>query len=73
MLSDNTLWNTSATSVRGTLRWQAPELFGLNVTDGDPVTVTKESDIYSYGMTCYLGLALQGFLTPLNTDIGDYD
>jgi len=48
---DITLWNTSAVSgtpAPGTLRWSAPELLL-----GKQTTVTIQSDIYAYGMTCY--------------------
>lgn len=44
---------SSATSrSTGTLRWQAPELFGY---DGDEelVSNTKETDIYAYAMVCW--------------------
>jgi serine/threonine protein kinase len=47
MLEDTTLWNTSATSAPGTVRWKAPELLS-----GEQQTVTSKSDIYAYGMTC---------------------
>jgi serine/threonine protein kinase len=46
MNSDETLWLTSATRVGGTFRWMAPELL-----DGRASKVTKESDIYAFGMT----------------------
>jgi len=50
ILVNSTSWNTTASRARGTLRWQAPEL--LDPKPSQPVT-TIESDIYSYGLTCY--------------------
>ena len=51
VLVNNTLWNTSAKEAGGTLRWQAPE--HLDPNNCQP-TATMASDIYSYGMTCYV-------------------
>jgi serine/threonine protein kinase len=45
---DNTLWRTTASQAGGTLRWMAPELFE------EESVPTKASDIYAYGMTCYV-------------------
>ena len=47
---DNTLWRTTATHAGGTLRWMAPELL-----QQEECLPTKASDIYAYGMTCYVG------------------
>jgi len=47
MIVEATLWQTSASTAPGTLRWKAPELLS-----GDQQTVTVYSDIYAYGMTC---------------------
>ncbi|KAM6497357.1 Protein kinase-like domain containing protein, partial [Amanita muscaria] len=48
LLTDNTLWRTTATHAGGTLRWMAPELI-----DQEVPTPTKGSDIYAFAMTCY--------------------
>jgi len=48
ILEDASLWNTSATSVHGTVRWMAPELLS-----GTQQTVSIQSDMYAYGMTCF--------------------
>jgi serine/threonine protein kinase len=53
MLINNTLWNTSATSSRGTLRWKAPEM----ITETSP-HATKASDIYALAMTFYVSPSL---------------
>jgi len=52
MLEDTTLWETSSSKASGTLRWIAPELL-LPSEDQTPKTVSTESDIYAFGMTCY--------------------
>ncbi|KAF8990025.1 hypothetical protein BDQ17DRAFT_1372489 [Cyathus striatus] len=47
-------WGTNNSSVgrsTGTLRWQAPELIGLE--DSPPVKGTTESDIYAFACVCY--------------------
>jgi serine/threonine protein kinase len=49
MIEDGTLWDTSATSAPGTTRWKAPEIL-----NGEQVTVTAPSDMYAYGMTCFV-------------------
>jgi serine/threonine protein kinase len=49
MLVDNALWNTSATSSQGTLRWMAPEMLS-----GDIPLATKASDVYAFAMTSYV-------------------
>lgn len=46
MLSDESLWVTTANQAGGTVRWMAPELL-----NGQQDTVTKESDIYALAMT----------------------
>jgi len=51
MLVDASLWNTSATRAPGTLRWQAPELI-----NAEQRLVTMKSDIYAFGLTCYVCL-----------------
>ena len=45
MVSDESLWLTSATQAGGTVRWMAPELFMTGAV--------KEwtSDVYAFGMT----------------------
>jgi len=49
MLEDDvSLWKTSALSAPGTLRWKAPELLS-----GNQKTVTTQSDMYAFAMTCY--------------------
>ena len=47
MIEETTLWQTTATSAPGTVRWKSPELL-----KGDQKTVTIHSDMYAYGMTC---------------------
>jgi serine/threonine protein kinase len=49
MMEDSTLWNTTASVAKGTIRWMAPELL-----DGTVQTVTKEADIWAFGMTAYV-------------------
>jgi serine/threonine protein kinase len=51
MLSDQTLWNTSATTAPGTLRWKAPELL-----ERSQAAVSIEADIYAYAMTSLVSL-----------------
>jgi serine/threonine protein kinase len=51
MMSDESLWATSARQVAGTLRWMAPELL-----DESASMVTKESNIYAFGMTALVCL-----------------
>jgi len=46
MMLGDSLWATTATHATGTVRWMAPELL-----DGSSPTVTKESDVYAFGMT----------------------
>ena len=53
MLSDESLWVTSATQAPGTVRWMAFELFGL---DDDHVEHTKASDMWAYGMIIYVSI-----------------
>lgn len=45
----------------GTLQWMAPEL--LTHESGKEVVYTKEADIWSFGMTIYVRLAL--FYNPM--------
>jgi serine/threonine protein kinase len=49
MVEETSLWNTSATRAPGTFRWKAPELLS-----GEQRTVTTESDMYAFGMTCFV-------------------
>jgi serine/threonine protein kinase len=49
MMATSTLWATSTKSIGGTLRWMAPEL--VNQDDAKP---TAASDVYAFGMTCYV-------------------
>ncbi|KAL5520747.1 hypothetical protein ACEPAF_2750 [Sanghuangporus sanghuang] len=42
---------TASTGIKGTLRWQAPELVHPNIYGGDG-RVNVKTDIYAYGMTC---------------------
>lgn len=62
-MSEDTLWDTSATQAAGSLRWSAPELLRA-----EQKHVTKESDIYAYAMTCFVCLAaiLSGLLSFIN-------
>jgi serine/threonine protein kinase len=53
MIEEATLWNTSATSAPGTTRWKSPEILS-----GDQVTVTMHSDMYAFGMTCFVSFNL---------------
>jgi serine/threonine protein kinase len=46
MMSEEAVWLTNASQAAGTVRWMAPELL-----NGDAPRVTKESDIYAFGMT----------------------
>jgi len=46
MLEESSLWQSSASTAPGTLRWKSPELMS-----GIQKTVTPESDMYAYGMT----------------------
>jgi serine/threonine protein kinase len=46
MMSEEEVWLTKASHAAGTFRWMAPELL-----DGSVRRVTKESDIYAFGMT----------------------
>jgi serine/threonine protein kinase len=46
MLSDDTLWVTSALEAPGTIHWMAPELF-----QNTQLTVTRQSDIYALAIT----------------------
>jgi serine/threonine protein kinase len=46
---DSLHWNTLANNVPGMFRWRAPELL-----DGQQVTVTSQSDMYAFGMTCFV-------------------
>jgi serine/threonine protein kinase len=57
MVEESSLWQTSASTAPGTLRWKAPELL-----TGDQRTVTVESDMYAYGMTCLVSGVR--FVTP---------
>jgi serine/threonine protein kinase len=50
-MEDNSLWDTSATKAPGTVRWKAPEL----LSEEQP-TVTVQSDMYAFGMTCLVSL-----------------
>jgi serine/threonine protein kinase len=49
MIEETTLWQTSATTAPGTVRWKAPELLS-----GKQQTVTAESDMYAFAMTCFV-------------------
>jgi len=49
VLEDATLWDTSDKTAPGMMRYKAPELITREQS-----TVTMESDIYAYGMTCYV-------------------
>lgn len=42
---------TASTGIKGTLRWQAPELVHPNRYRGDG-RVNVKTDIYAFGMTC---------------------
>src|ERR1700761_8493153 len=67
MLADNSLWNTSATSAMGTMRWQSPEL----LSGGQPM-VTVVSDIYAYAITCYVSdTSIMTFATHLHPGEND--
>lgn len=48
MIDDSALWQTSATTAQGTVRWESPELLS-----GAQPTVTTQADIYAYAMTCF--------------------
>jgi serine/threonine protein kinase len=64
MIEESSLWQTSASTAPGTLRWKAPELL-----TGEQKTVTIQSDMYAYGMTCLVGgiLYINSFLSnPLS-------
>jgi serine/threonine protein kinase len=52
LVVDNTLWRTTATHASGTLRWMAPELI-----EGDMIIPTIATDIYAFGVTCYVSSA----------------
>ena len=45
--ADQTLWDTTATHPRGTMRWQAPEFI-----NGSQAIATTAGDVYAWGMTC---------------------
>jgi len=51
ILDTSSLWNTTASRVGGTLRWNAPEL--LRDQPQAQRMATIESDMYSFGLTCY--------------------
>lgn len=51
VLSDGSLWVTTAMQSGGTTRWMSPELL-----EGTQITVTKESDIYAFAMTVLVSL-----------------
>ncbi|KAG0584674.1 hypothetical protein M758_3G228700 [Ceratodon purpureus] len=58
--------------VVGTGFWRAPEILsGLNNDDDHSNLCTKESDVYSYGMTCYE--MLTGNIPFANSPRSDYD
>lgn len=49
MTGNDSLWITSAAQAGGTARWMAPDLL-----DGSSSVVTKESDIYAFGITAWV-------------------
>jgi serine/threonine protein kinase len=53
MIVDETLWDTSATTAPGTVRWKAPELM-------DPMNpqtmVSTQADVYAFAMTSLVSL-----------------
>ena len=51
--SQTIMATTEHGSVKGTVRWMAFELFGL---DDDHVEHTKASDMWAYGMIIYVGI-----------------
>ena len=63
--ANNTLWKTTATQAGGTLRWMAPELFE------EESVPTKASDMYAYGMTCYVCGLLFPTVTFLTSILGN--
>ena len=52
MLSDASLWVTSACQAGGSARWMAPELL-----DGSQDTVTTQSDIWAFGMVALVSIS----------------
>jgi serine/threonine protein kinase len=53
MIVDETLWDTSATTAPGTLRWKAPELMDLM---NPQITVSTQADVYAFAMTSLVSL-----------------
>jgi serine/threonine protein kinase len=62
MHEEASLWQTSATSAPGTIRYMAPEL--LNATASSS---SKESDVYAYSMTSWV--LIPSLISQLPTDI----
>jgi serine/threonine protein kinase len=68
MQEEASLWQTSATSAPGTVRYMAPEL--LNATASGS---SKESDVYAYSMTSWVHLPLIRLGRHSNKHIGNCD
>jgi serine/threonine protein kinase len=67
MTVNTTRWSS------GTIKWQAPELLGLNL-DGIGQPNTRATDIYAFAMVCYevRALSLQGHcITALTITVPD--
>ena len=56
---DTSLWDTTRSMAGGTVRYMAPEL-----VKGDVAVVNRESDIWAFGMTCFV-LSLLSILYPV--------
>jgi serine/threonine protein kinase len=55
---------TTQTTVRGSIRWMAPELFTVDeVTDTEASRPTAVSDIFSLSMVYYEVSSYEGFFT----------
>lgn len=47
---DDPSWHTSASVIAGSVRWMSPEL----LTATNKVDITVQSDVYAYGITCWV-------------------
>lgn len=67
MVEDASLWETSTKNTGGSTRWSAPELLL-----GEEEHVTRQSDVYAYAMTCFVGFNLQSGISVLTLCTGNY-
>ncbi|KAI5122336.1 hypothetical protein M0805_002503 [Coniferiporia weirii] len=68
MLSATQSLGNSATGIKGSIRWMAPELLSFSVGE-PPKTHTKSSDVWAFGMTVYELLAGKPPYSHLKLDV----